>query len=87
MDHFGRIAESLRYIDGHLGESLRLEAVACRAYLSPHHFHRLFSAVVGQSLALSGRVAPPPSYCAAFGVLATRRPGAIAYCAYAPPAV
>ncbi|NLG23870.1 MAG: AraC family transcriptional regulator [Clostridiales bacterium] len=55
MDHFGRIADALRYIDDHLDEPLRLEAVAARVHLSPHYFHRLFSAVVGQGPALYAR--------------------------------
>jgi AraC family transcriptional regulator len=38
------------HIDRHLGEELRLEALASVAAFSPYHFHRLFRAWTGETL-------------------------------------
>ncbi|SEC89221.1 transcriptional regulator, AraC family [Tenacibaculum sp. MAR_2009_124] len=46
----GRIYKALLYIDKNLNKKLSLELVAKEAYFSPYHFHRLFSAVVGEKL-------------------------------------
>ena len=39
------------YIDAHLGEALDLETLAGVAHFSPWHFHRLFQALTGETLA------------------------------------
>ena len=39
------------YIDAHLAESLDLETLADVAHFSPWHFHRLFQAFTGETLA------------------------------------
>ncbi len=44
-----RLNLALRYITLHLGEELPLERIAGAAYFSPFHFHRIFSAFVGES--------------------------------------
>ncbi|CAM1372540.1 AraC family transcriptional regulator [Tenacibaculum xiamenense] len=49
-DIVGRIYKALLYIDENLNKKLSLELVAKEAYFSPYHFHRLFSAVVGETL-------------------------------------
>ncbi len=40
----------LEHIDRHLDESLDLKALAEVAHFSPYHFHRLFSAWMGETL-------------------------------------
>ena len=47
----GRINRVIDYIDAHLGESLHLNALASVADFSPWHFHRVFQAVTGETLA------------------------------------
>ncbi len=42
-----RVAPTVRYIEGHYGERLRLEELAATLYLSPDHFGKLFRATVG----------------------------------------
>lgn len=46
-----RVNLAIDYVEGHLGERLRLEAVARAAHLSPCHFHRVFRMMVGMTLA------------------------------------
>lgn len=46
----GRINRAIDYISGHLDEPLSLEQLAKVAAFSPFHFHRVFSALVGESL-------------------------------------
>jgi AraC family transcriptional regulator len=46
-----RVNLAIDYVVGHLGERLRLADVARAARLSPFHFHRVFQAQVGESLA------------------------------------
>lgn len=45
------IGRVLDYIDRHLGAELKLETLAGVAHFSPWHFHRLFAALVGETLA------------------------------------
>lgn len=40
----------MEYIDGHLGGRLDLATLASVAHFSPFHFHRLFQALVGESI-------------------------------------
>jgi AraC family transcriptional regulator len=46
-DRMHRVTE---YIDQHLGQFLDLETLAGVAHFSPFHFHRLFSALTGETL-------------------------------------
>jgi len=51
MNHFSKISDALKYIDEHLEEQLSLEMLAEKFHFSAFYFHRIFSAVVGKSLA------------------------------------
>lgn len=51
LTNFAQIKEALAYIDGHLCETVTLPELARRAYFSQYYFHRLFTAVVGKTLA------------------------------------
>lgn len=51
MNNFNRISDALRYIDAHLDESLNREVLSEKYCFSPFYFHRLFSVIVGKSLA------------------------------------
>lgn len=51
MNHFSKISDALKYIDEHLEEQLSLETLAEKFHFSAFYFHRIFSAVVGKSLA------------------------------------
>jgi AraC family transcriptional regulator len=46
-----RINRVVDHIDGHLAETLDLNTLASVAYLSPWHFHRVFHAMTGETLA------------------------------------
>ena len=46
-----RINRVIDHIDAHLGDALHLQAVAAVADLSPWHFHRVFQAVTGETVA------------------------------------
>lgn len=50
MDHLNRIAQAVSYIENNLDEPIVLEQVAREAGYSLFHFHRLFHAVVGDSV-------------------------------------
>lgn len=50
MNHRERLQEALDYIESHLRDELTLEGVAQRAAFSPYYFHRMFQAVVGESV-------------------------------------
>jgi AraC-like DNA-binding protein len=45
-----RLQAAIEYIEENLQEELALKEVAARAFASLYHFHRLFRALVGQSL-------------------------------------
>lgn len=49
-EYAGRMHRVIAYIDAHLGEALDLNALAEVAHFSPFHFHRLFSAWMGETL-------------------------------------
>ena len=51
MNSFTQISQALKYIDTHLDEQLYLEKLSEQFFFSPFYFHRLFSAIVGKSLA------------------------------------
>jgi len=50
QDYHERILRTLVYIQEHLDDALELEQVASVAAFSPFHFHRIFHALVGESL-------------------------------------
>jgi AraC family transcriptional regulator len=50
LAHIERVNLAIDYIISHLGQRLRLEDVAHAAMLSPFHFHRVFQAMVGETL-------------------------------------
>lgn len=50
QEYWARINRAIDYIDGHLGEDLKLEAIAAAAHFSPYHFHRLFKSMVGETV-------------------------------------
>jgi AraC family transcriptional regulator len=49
--YLGRINRVVDHIDAHLAEPLDLTALAAVAHFSPFHFHRLFAALTGETLA------------------------------------
>ena len=51
MDNFDSIKEALAYIDEHLDEPMSFESLAKRFHFSPYYFHRMFSIIVGKTIA------------------------------------
>ena len=51
MAYVERVNLAIDHVVSHLGEPLRLADVARAALLSPFHFHRVFQALVGETLA------------------------------------
>ena len=51
MENFDSIKEALAYIDGHLDEPMSFESLAKRFHFSPYYFHRMFSVIVGKTIA------------------------------------
>lgn len=49
-EYIGRINRVIDHISLHLDEPLTLESLACVAAFSPYHFHRIFTAIVGEPL-------------------------------------
>lgn len=49
-EYIQRINRVMDHIDTHLGEDLTLDALAGMAGFSPFHFHRIFAAMVGETL-------------------------------------
>jgi AraC family transcriptional regulator len=49
-EYLSRINRVIDYISDHLSESLSLEKLAGVAHFSPFHFHRIFSAMMGETL-------------------------------------
>lgn len=49
-EYEGRINRVVDYVQAHLGEPLRLEPLARIACFSPFHFHRIFAAMMGETL-------------------------------------
>jgi AraC-like DNA-binding protein/predicted transcriptional regulator YdeE len=52
MNNFDRIKEALEYIDSHLDEQINFEILAKRFHFSPYYFHRMFSVIVGKTIAV-----------------------------------
>jgi AraC family transcriptional regulator len=51
FDYTARVDRAVDYITAHLDQPLRLEDVARAACFSPYHFHRIFRALMGETLA------------------------------------
>ena len=49
-EYLGRINKVLDYIEAHIGEELTLSTLAELVFFSPFHFHRIFKAMVGETL-------------------------------------
>jgi AraC family transcriptional regulator len=50
-EHVARVNRAIDYVERHLDEELPLERVAAEACFSPFHFHRIFRALTGETLA------------------------------------
>lgn len=50
IEHIKRLRRVLDYIENNLQENLSLEKIAKKGYYSPFHFHRIFKAVIGETL-------------------------------------
>jgi AraC family transcriptional regulator len=48
-EYTSRINRSLDYIESHLADEIRLDDIASAAAFSPFHFHRIFSAMMGET--------------------------------------
>lgn len=48
--YINRINNALVFIDENLDKELSLDLVASQAHYSPYHFHRIFSAIIGEPL-------------------------------------
>ncbi len=48
QEYWARINRAVDYIESHLQEELTLEKIARAAFFSPFHFHRIFSALMGE---------------------------------------
>ena len=46
-----RINKIIDYISENLDQDLKLENLAKQAYISPFHFHRIFSSIMSETLA------------------------------------
>lgn len=49
--HLKAVSEAIEFIETHLDRSLAGDIVAAQAGFSPYHFHRVFTAMVGESVA------------------------------------
>lgn len=49
-EYAARIHRAQDFIEKNLGSSLQLEAIAGAAHFSPFHFHRLYTAMTGETL-------------------------------------
>lgn len=50
MDYHSKVRDSLKYIEENLKESIDLDDLAKKAYLSKYHYHRIFHKISGESL-------------------------------------
>ena len=49
-EYLRRINKALEFIGQHLDQTIRLDDVASASHFSPYHFHRLFHALVGETV-------------------------------------
>jgi AraC family transcriptional regulator len=50
VDYVDRVNRAIDHVTRNLGQPLKLEEVAKAAHFSPYHFHRIFRALVGETL-------------------------------------
>lgn len=50
MNYYNRIQRSIDYIENNLDYDINLSEIASQAYCSLYHFHRIFHAMVGESV-------------------------------------
>lgn len=50
IDYGERVQRAIDFIENHITEEIELEDIAKRAYSSLFHFHRIFQAVIGDSM-------------------------------------
>jgi len=55
LNNFSRIKEALEYIDAHLDMPISLDSIAEQFHFSPYYFHRMFSGIVGKTIAVHVR--------------------------------
>jgi len=51
LGNFDSIKRALLYIDSHLDEPMSFDSLAKRFHFSPYYFHRMFSVIVGKTIA------------------------------------
>lgn len=51
LNHFSKVTDALKYIDKHLDEPINIEMLAGQFHFSPYYFHRMFTVIVGKSMA------------------------------------
>jgi len=51
-NNFSKIKEALEYIDSHLDEPISFKTIATKYNFSPYYFHRIFSVIVGKTIAV-----------------------------------
>lgn len=49
-EYIRRINKALEFIEQHLDQTIRLDDVASASYFSSYHFHRIFHALVGETV-------------------------------------
>lgn len=52
LNNFSKIKEALEYIDNNLDETINLETISKLFHFSPYYFHRMFSVIVGKTIAV-----------------------------------
>ncbi len=50
MNYNKKIETSIKYIENNLGEKISLEDLAKQTFLSKYHYHRVFHAIVGETV-------------------------------------
>jgi AraC-like DNA-binding protein len=51
MNYDKCIKKSIEYIENNLNKKIELQEIANKAFLSKYHFHRIFHATIGESVA------------------------------------
>ena len=52
LNNFQSIKDALEYIDSHLDEQISLESISKRFHFFSYYFHRMFSVIVGKTIAV-----------------------------------
>ncbi len=50
MDYAARVQSAVEFVEDHLDEDISVESVAAHVGLSAYHFHRIFAALLGESV-------------------------------------